>query len=149
MGVSVGTLEVAVGSGVAVSTGVVVGSGRGEVVIDLDGDGYEQSGWVLTYLHIDSQDRVEAGAWVERGDRIGHPSCEGGVSIATHLHIARRYNGEWIAAGDGPVPLVLSGWTAEKGAREYDGTMVKGDQVREACECTLDSFNGLRSDNAP
>jgi LysM repeat protein len=133
----------------AAAPGLVLRSERGEVVIDLDGDGYEQSGWVLTYLHVASEDRVEAGTWVERGDRIGHPSCEGGVSIATHLHFARRYNGEWIAASDGPVPLVLSGWTAEKGAREYDGTMVKGDQIREACECTLDSFNGLLSDNAP
>ena len=133
----------------AAASGLVLRSEEGEVVIDLDGDGYEQSGWVLTYLHIDSLDRVEAGTWVERGQRIGHPSCEGGVSIATHLHLARRYNGVWIAAGDGPVPLVLSGWTAEKGAREYDGTMVKGNQVREACECTLDDFNGLLSDNAP
>jgi hypothetical protein len=36
---------------------------------------------------------------VKTGDRIGHPSCEGGAANATHVHIARRYNGEWIPAG--------------------------------------------------
>ncbi len=123
-------------------------SENGEVVIDLDGDGYEQSGWVLTYLHVYEEGRVEAGVWVERGARIGHPSCEGGFSFATHLHFARRYNGEWVPAGSGPVPLVLSGWTAQQAPDEYDGTMVRGGEVRHACECAESAVNGLVSDNA-
>ena len=44
---------------------------------------------------------------VETDDRIGHASCEGGVSTGTHLHFARKYNGEWVLA-DGPLPFVLS-----------------------------------------
>ena len=132
----------------AAASGSVLRSENGEVVVDLDGDGHEQSGWVVSYLHVDSLDRVEAGTWIERGERIGHASCEGGFSIATHVHIARRYNGEWVPA-DGSVPFVLSGWTAHAAPREYDGTMTQGDQVREACECSIDEFNGLVSDNVP
>jgi murein DD-endopeptidase MepM/ murein hydrolase activator NlpD len=133
----------------AAAPGLVLRSGEGEVVVDLDGDGYEQSGWVLTYLHVASQDRVGAGEWVERGQRIGHASCEGGFSIATHLHFARRYNGEWIPAGSGRVPMVLSGWTAHEDVMPYDGTLTRGDEVRTACECWDDEVNGLVSDNAP
>jgi LasA protease len=139
--------QVLSGWATAAAPGLVLRSTYGEVVIDLDGDGYEQSGWVLTYLHLHSEGRVEAGTWVERGQPVGHPSCEGGYSIATHLHLARRYNGEWIPAGDGPVPLVLSGWVAQQAAAEYDGTLTQDGQVRVACECSEDDYNGLLSDN--
>jgi len=131
----------------AAAPGLVLRSDNGEVVMDLDGDGYEQSGWVLVYMHIHEQGRVEAGTWLQRGQRVGHPSCEGGYADATHVHLARRYNGEWIPAGSGPLPLVLSGWTAHEAGREYDGTMTRGDQVREACQCAVDDLNGLVSDN--
>jgi LasA protease len=133
----------------AAAPGLVLRSSHGEVVVDLDGDGYEQSGWVLTYMHVYEQDRVGPGVWLERGQRVGHPSCEGGFADATHLHLARRYNGEWIPAGRAPVPLVLSGWTAHEAAREYDGTLTKGEQVREAGQHTIDELNGLLSDNTP
>jgi len=133
----------------AAAPGLVLRSDYGEVVVDLDGDGYEQSGWVLTYMHIAAQDRVEASTWLEQGQAIGHPSCEGGYADATHLHFARRYNGEWLPAGSGPLPLVLSGWTAEQADQEYDGRMVRGGQVREACQCAVDEINGLLSDNTP
>ena len=134
---------------VAAAPGVVVRSESGEVLVDLDGDGFEQTGWVLLYMHIHAQDRVEVGTVLERGDRIGHPSCEGGFANATHLHLARRYNGEWVPAGRGPVPMVLSGWTVHEASVPYDGTMSKDGQVRTACECWKDDFNGLVSDNAP
>jgi hypothetical protein len=39
---------------------------------------------------------------------IGHPSCEGGCFHRTHVHLTRKYNGEWIAAGNA-LPYVLSG----------------------------------------
>jgi LasA protease len=129
--------------------GRVVRSAEGQVILDLDGDGFEQSGWVLLYLHIYTDDRVEAGSYLQRGERIGHPSCEGGFSEATHLHFARRYNGEWIPAGSGRVPMVLSGWTAQDGASPYDGSMTRGGETVTACECWEDDINGLVSDNAP
>jgi LasA protease len=58
------------------------------------------------------------------GDRIGHPSCEGGVSNGTHVHLARRYNGEWIAA-DGQIPFTLEGWVSQGEGIEYDGLLVR------------------------
>ncbi len=95
----------------AVASGVVTRAYNGAVVVDLDGDGYEQTGWSIFYMHVFQNGRVKVGDWVDVGDHIGRPSCEGGVSTGTHLHIARKYNGEWIPA-DGPLPFVLSGWTA-------------------------------------
>jgi hypothetical protein len=62
------------------------------------------------------------------GDRVGHPSCEGGEATGTHLHFARKYNGEWVAAA-GPLPFVLSGWTAHGGSVPYQGSLTKGDLV--------------------
>ena len=134
---------------VAAAPGLVLRSDFGEVLVDLDGDGFEQSGWVLLYMHVNAQDRVAAGTVLERGQRIGHPSCEGGYADATHLHFARRYNGEWIPAGSGPAPLVLSGWTAREAVMPYDGSLARGDEVRTACECWDDGVNGLVSDNIP
>lgn len=132
----------------AAAGGLVLRSENGQVVIDLDGDGCEQSGWVLSYLHVAAEGRVPAGTWLEPGQRIGHPSCEGGFADATHIHVARRFNGEWIPAGAGPVPFVLSGWTAQEGPFAYDGLMIKSDATRTACECMLDDYNGFVSDNA-
>jgi len=112
---------------VAASPGLVVRSENGVVMVDLDGDGYEQTGWDLLYLHITSEGRVAAGTWLEANDRIGHPSCEGGVSTGTHLHFARKYNGEWVTA-DGPIPFVLSGWRVVAGEAAYKGKLVRGDE---------------------
>ncbi len=113
---------------VASISGLVVRSENGVVVVDMDGDGYEQTGWTLLYLHIATKDRVPVGTWVEIGDRIGHPSCEGGRSTGTHVHIARRYNGEWVPA-DGPLPFVLSGWTARASSEIYKGWLTRGTEI--------------------
>ena len=113
---------------VASMAGLVVRSGNGVVVIDQDGDGYEQTSWTLLYLHIATKDRVELGTWVEVGDRIGHPSCEGGRATGTHVHMARRYNGEWVPA-DGPLPFTLSCWEARAGVSAYKGWLVKGNEI--------------------
>ncbi len=120
---------------VASASGLVVRSESGVVVLDLDGDGKEQTGWVLTYLHVSSEKRIPAGSWVEVGTPLGHPSCEGGLATGTHVHIARKYNGEWIAAG-GPMPFNLSGWTAVAGDQAYKGDLVRDGQVVEACTCS-------------
>jgi len=126
----------------AAAPGLVIHSQDGEVMIDLDGDGYEETGWVLFYLHIANQGRVPVDTLVKVGDRIGHPSCEGGFSESTHLHFVRRYNGEWIAA-DGPLPLILSGWQFYSSGAEYEGTASRDGQQRTACECTDPAINGL------
>jgi len=109
---------------VAAAAGLVVRSGNGVVMLDLDGDGREQTGWNLLYLHLDDEGRVPEGTFVERGDRLGHPSCKGGIATGTHIHFARKYNGEWILA-DGPLPFTLSGWVAQAGSKPYQGMLMK------------------------
>jgi murein DD-endopeptidase MepM/ murein hydrolase activator NlpD len=116
---------------VASADGLVVRADQGEVILDLDRDGLEETGWVILYMHIDSRGRVRAGEELRAGDRIGHPSCEGGVSSGTHLHIARKYNGEWIPA-DGEIPFDLDGWVSAGYGEEYNGTLTRGDIVLEA-----------------
>ncbi len=113
---------------VAAASGLVVRSENGLVVIDLDGDGREQTGWVLIYLHLAREGRVPKGVFVNAGDRLGRPSCEGGIATGRHIHFARKYNGEWILA-DGPFPLILDGWRVYQGEKPYKGKMVKGDRV--------------------
>lgn len=113
---------------VSSAPGLVVRSGNGVVVVDLDGDGSEQTGWNILYLHVATKERVAQGEWVEKDNPIGHPSCEGGASTGTHVHVARKYNGEWVIA-DGPLPLVLSGWRVYAGEKPYEGKLVKGDKV--------------------
>ncbi|HEC21598.1 MAG TPA: LysM peptidoglycan-binding domain-containing protein [Chloroflexi bacterium] len=127
----------------AVADGVIARSEYGIVVLDLDGDGFEGTGWTIFYLHISSEERpVVAGQRVRAGDPIGHPSCEGGVSWSTHVHIARRYNGEWITADCSDCLATvthpqfnLDGWLAYSFGREYDGSLIRGDEYREACTC--------------
>ncbi|HCS41070.1 MAG TPA: hypothetical protein DIW44_16035 [Anaerolineaceae bacterium] len=44
------------------------------------------------------------------------------MSNGTHLHLARRYNGEWISA-DTNLPFNLEGWISSGDGAEYDGTL--------------------------
>ena len=104
-------------------------------MLDLDGDGHHQSGWVVFILHISSDQIAPVGRFVETGDLLGHPSCEGGRALGTHIHIARKYNGEWVPA-DGEAPFELGGWTAHFGDRAYAGTMTSGGDSIRACECS-------------
>jgi LasA protease len=113
---------------VAVHDGQVIYSQDGLVELDVGG------GWTVVYLHVATLDRAPVGTAVKAGDRLGHPSCEAGHATATHLHISRRYNGEWIAA-DGFAPFVLSGWTAHAGPTPYKGTLTNGDRTIDSCSC--------------
>ncbi|MCL6510040.1 MAG: LysM peptidoglycan-binding domain-containing protein [Anaerolineae bacterium] len=126
----------------AVADGVITRSVRGEVGQSLDPSRDERIGWSVLYLHIGSRNRVPVGTQVRAGDPIGHPSCEGGLAAAAHVHLARKYNGEWINA-QGKVPFDLEGWVAVEGAREYDGALVNGDLRREPCECKYPDLNGI------
>lgn len=128
----------------AAAAGKIVRVDNGSVLLDLDGDGREATGWVLLYLHIGEKDRIAQGALVEAGDRLGHPSCEGGTSTGTHVHIARKYNGEWIPA-DGVVPFEMSGWVAHNGAAEYLGTLTRAGVTVVACTCTA-AWTGITAD---
>jgi murein DD-endopeptidase MepM/ murein hydrolase activator NlpD len=127
---------------VAVADGLIVRADEGAVVQDLDNDGYEQTGWTVLYMHVASNERVEPGTYLYAGENIGHPSCEGGVSNATHLHIARRYNGEWIPA-DGSIPFVMDGWSSSGDGTEYDGSLKKGSAVIQAEEGVLAGVNQI------
>lgn len=110
---------------VAVADGLIVRADRGRVVQDLNGDGNEGTGWSVLYMHIEGDDRVQAGTYVKAGERIGHPSCEGGYSTGTHFHLARRYNGEWISADrshdEGGLPFNLEGWVSSGYGIQYNG----------------------------
>jgi len=111
----------------AVADGVIARSEYGVVILDLDGDGDERTGWDILYLHVATRDRITIGSHVQTGDPIGHPSCEGGTSTGTHIHIARKYNGEWVPA-DGPLAFNLEGWLAGRGNQAYAGTLTKHGQ---------------------
>ena len=123
----------------AVANGVVTRTGDGQVIQDLDGDGNEGSGWVILYMHIETRDRVQPGIPVRAGDRIGHPSCEGGISSGTHVHLARKFNGVWMSAL-GPVPFNLSGWVSAGTGEEYVGTLTRNGMV-------LNNFEGRSPNN--
>jgi len=116
----------------AAAPGLIVRAKSGAVVEDLDGDGLEQTGWTILYMHVETRDRVVPGQFVQTGQKIGHPSCEGGLADATHVHLARRYNGVWIPAADPKVPLVLDGYVTSGNDTEYDGWLTKGNTVIEA-----------------
>lgn len=119
---------------VAPAAGVVVRAEYNVVVLDLDGDGIEQTGWDILFLHIGNKDMVQAGTKLQAGDRIGRPSCEGGSSTGTHVHIARKYNGEWVLAA-GVTPFLLDDWVALGTDGIHSGTLVRGDKIVTACAC--------------
>mgnify|MGYP003329254471 CR=1 FL=1 len=118
----------------AMAAGTIVRTGVGTLVLDLDGDGFEQTGWVLVYLHVDYDGNFQVGDTVSQGQQLGHPSCLGGTSTGTHVHIARKYNGEWIGAA-GPIPFVLSGWAADWDGVSYQGRLLRDGDVVTACTC--------------
>jgi LasA protease len=124
----------------AVARGVIARVEDGVIVLDLDGDGDEATGWTVNYLHVTVDESIRAGMTVLPGQRLGNPSCEGGVSNATHLHIGRRFNGEWLPADCQQCltnvnipPFVMGGWEVIGIAgQEYQGYMQKGGERIQA-----------------
>jgi hypothetical protein len=112
----------------AMADGVIARSQPAEVLLDLDGDGYEQTGWVIFYLHLGREGLARQGAVLKAGDRVGHPSCEGGETTGTHIHVARKYNGEWMLA-DSATPLIMEGWIAHNGDTAYRGGFTRFSQT--------------------
>lgn len=119
----------------AMADGLVVRTGSEGLALDLDRDGNEQTGWVIFYLHLAARQRAPLGSDLKAGEPIGYPSCEGGGhSTGSHIHVARKYNGEWIPA-DSAIPFTLNGWVARNGNRSYLGTLQKGSEIVTACDC--------------
>ncbi len=105
--------------------GVISLADDGFITVDLDGDGMSSTGWTINYVHLAPAKNFSIGERIQLGDALGYPSCLGGESTGRNVHIARRYNGEWIPV-DGVIPLDLDGWRAFNGEKEYKGTLTKG-----------------------
>ena len=131
----------------AAFAGKVVRSEPAIVVLDQDQDGDEKTGWVLFYLHLATEGRVSEGVTLQVGDKVGHPSCEGGRATGTHVHLARKYNGEWIPA-DGPLAFNLEGWIAHNGEQPYGGTLTRFSKIISACLCS-DQKSQVQSAKTP
>lgn len=129
---------------IAMADGLVVRSDVDGLILDLDSDGDERTGWVLFYLHLARDKRAGVGQQLKAGDPIGYPSCYGGSSTGTHVHIARKYNGEWILA-DGPLAFDLEGWKANSAGEAYKGTLTRGPMTIRACDCS-DGPSQIRSE---
>ena len=127
----------------SMADGVIARSEYGLIILDLDGDGDERTGWNILYLHVATNERALTGQVVKAGDPVGFPSCEGGHTTGTHVHIARKYNGEWIIA-DGPIPFTLEGWITHNGDSPYQGTLTKGRLIIVASESS-DAGSTLQS----
>lgn len=109
---------------VASKGGVVVESKQGLVVID------HEDGFKTYYSHVASADRVPKGR-IDRGGRIGHPSCEvepGGVTNGVHVHFAIWQNGVGFVDINNSV---FSGWTIQK-STHYNGSMTRQGTTRYA-----------------
>ncbi len=114
----------------AAAPGRVIRSEHGRVLVSLTNNNFPGAGWVLLYMHMATTGRAQAGTQVNTGDRIGHPSCEGGDANASHLHLARLYNGQWIDPVT--IPYVLSDWQITELDQAYDGQMTRGAEVHNA-----------------
>ncbi len=112
----------------AMAQGIVARSEGSIVELDLDGDGDTRTGWVLFYLHVADQGRAAVGRQLNAGDPLGHASCEGGESTGTHVHIARKYNGEWLQTA-GVIPFEMEGWVVKNAGVPYKGSLVRFSQV--------------------
>jgi hypothetical protein len=126
----------------SMSDGLVTRSTNGEVVVSMDPARDDRVGWSVLYMHIHSSGRVKVGSVIKAGDRIGHGSCEGGQAVAAHVHIARKYNGEWLPSV-GSVPFVIGGWLVTETTGEFQGEMIKDGVVHTADESRRIELNGV------
>jgi LasA protease len=115
----------------AMADGEVVRSDTGVVMLDLNSDDNERTGWVILYLHVATTGRASLGEKLKKGDPVGYPSCEGGDATGTHIHIARKYNGEWIPVNSA-ISFNLEGWIASLGDSPREGTLMRGDMIVSA-----------------
>ena len=109
----------------AVAPGLITRAENNQVILALEDGQGNPTGWEIFYMHIANEEMIPEGTKVNLNDRIGHPSCQGGSATGTHVHIARKFKGEWIGAID-PFPFTLSGWTALPGVEVFKSTLEKG-----------------------
>lgn len=125
----------------AMADGVVSRIEEGVLVLDLDGDGLEQTGWNIVYIHLLTDSTVAVGQRVRGGEPLGKPSCAGSqYATGTHIHVARKFNGEWIPVSD-TTPFVLSDWVAQTASQSYRGVLINRLTGREivACACATET----------
>jgi LasA protease len=115
----------------AVADGVLSRTEPGLAILDLDGDGDERTGWVVLYLHLAFEDAAPQGKALKAGDVIGHPSCERGKATGTHVHVGRKYNGQWMPA-DSVIPFDMEGWIAESSGTAYFGYLNRNNKTVRA-----------------
>ncbi len=96
----------------AVADGVVVRSEEGQVMLDLDGDGDERTGWNIFYLHIGTGGRVPLGAKLKRA--IG--------SAILRARVARRLALIFIL----PASITASGCLQKVGVGSWRSTWKDG-----------------------
>ncbi len=132
---SVGGCSPAEYPALAIADGDIVRKGNAYLVLDTDGDNDEKTGWNIFYLHLANDSLPAVGTQLKQGDPIGMPSCEGGTATGTHVHIARKYNGEWILAA-GPLAFTMEGWKVGSGSNAYLGTLERNGVVLRACVCS-------------
>ena len=128
----------------AAAPGVVTRARASGVVVDLDGDGFDGGGWANVYSHLADEDRVAAGTQVATGDRLGHPSCAGGLPTQARVSFSRKFNGEWLPVDQPGAPLELGSWTVLVGPTAGTGWMVApGIPPRQANGRKVDNANGI------
>ncbi len=112
----------------ASAAGKVIHAANNMVILGLEDANGIPTGWEIMYMHIANFEMVSPGSRLKLDDPIGHPSCEGGAATGTHVHISRKYKGEWIGAAE-PLPFILSGWQATPGTKIYNSNLVKDSQT--------------------
>ena len=122
--------------------GVVASSQKGEVVVDLDGDGNFKTGWSAFYFHMSDTERIKVGTTVYAGDKLGRVDCMWGRTDGTHLHFARRRNGQWVNTNDDRAPMDLSGWTFGSDGVAYQGWAIHTTRGQVPTGTALLSDNG-------
>lgn len=128
----------------AIADGRIIRSEDRGVVLDLDTDDFEGSGWTFVYRHLLPQGRVPAGTRVSAGDPLGFPTCADGEATLTQVRIARKYHGEWVPADRPDAPWVMGGWSIAPGAIPGQGSMtLPGLAQRQASPTKVDSVNGI------
>lgn len=129
----------------AARSGWVLRSEAWGLAVDTDGDRFEGTGWVDVYRHLAAAERVAAGTRVQAGDRLGHPSCEGGLPGGqTRVAFSRKHDGAWVPADLPAAPLVLGGWAAAPGPEPGQGWLVRdGFPPRVAGPTKAAAVNGV------